>query len=182
MLNTMLSFFEGKNHINSFTSGKDCLDFLSNYKSPLLKYNFLKTNVQDENYGLTQHLPMNFDLTELSSLSADKTRHNEITVMVIDYCMPTMDGFELANHLKESPIKKMMLTGNRNDSKAIEGFNSNLIQRFVQKGTENLVEKISHYLKELSLQYFQNISLPLLSYLETEEKLPLSDPTFFGKK
>lgn len=178
MLNTMLLFFKNKNCFHSFTSGKECLDFLAHYKSPLLKYNFLKANFQDERYGLAHHLPMDFDLTKLSALSKDKTRHDEITALVVDYKMPAMDGFELARKLKESPIQKILLTGNKNDSKTIEGFNNNLIQRFAQKGTDSLISILSKHLKELSNQYFQNASAPLLSYLESEEKLPLSDPTF----
>jgi CheY-like chemotaxis protein len=166
------------NDVKLFQSPKKCLDFLIHYQSPLEKHSFLKSMTHDENYGLLQWSPVDFDVTRLAKLIEDKNRHSEVTVIVIDYHMPEMDGFTLAQKIQKLPIQKIMLTGDKQENKAIEGFNKNLIQRFLQKGVDNLAIKLLHYLKELSTQYFRNISSPLLSYLETDGKLPLSDPIF----
>ena len=178
LLNSMAHVFSAEKYVQPFQSSQECLNFLKSYQSPLSKQSFLKSNKQDESYGILQKTPVDFDITSLASLADDQNRQNEITVMVIDYNMPDMDGFSLAQSTNHLSIQKILLTGKAQESQVITGFNGNLIHRFVQKSEVGMFEKLSSYLKELSLQYFQKITLPLLSHLETETKLPLSDPIF----
>ncbi|MFN7097229.1 MAG: hypothetical protein ACK4PR_06695 [Gammaproteobacteria bacterium] len=178
LLETMALFFGKKNTIKSFQSARTCLNFLQQYKSPLSHQNFLISNKQDLSYGTLQHTPVDFDITILANLANFPERYHEITVIVIDYNMPEMDGYSLAKVIQQLPIQKILLTGKAQENEAINGFNHNLIHRFVQKGIETMKEMLSIYLKELTLQYFQQLTLPLLSYLETESKLPLTDSIF----
>lgn len=178
LLKCMTLAFSERNNISPFPSAKACLDFIHQYQSPLSQQNFLISNTQDMNYGILQHTPIDFDVTMLANLANDPERHDEVTVMVVDYHMPEMDGFALAQATQHLPIQKILLTGKAQESDAIAGFNNKLIHRFVQKGTDDMEEQLSRYLKELSLQYFQQLTLPLLSYLEAETRLPLTDPIF----
>lgn len=178
-LKAMESYFRNKfSFIHTFDSAKLCLDFLKNYKSPLSNNNFLYEIKDDENYGMLQHSPTDFDITKLVNLSNDKNRHQEITSIAVDYNMPKMNGFELVKQCDFLTIKKLLLTGCAEESKAIVGFNNNLIHRFIQKGDDKMESKISSCLKEFSSDYFQRITAPLLSHLEADNKLPLSDPSF----
>ena len=177
-LNTMKLVFGEKNAILPFQSARQCLDYLSTYKSPLSQHSFLKSITDHENYGILQKTPIDFDVTALSNLVEDSKRHEEITVMVIDYHMPEMDGFALAEAAQNIPAKKILLTGKAQESEAIIGFNRNLIQRFVQKAEEKMTAKLTSYLEELTVQYFEKLTFPLLSYLEAEAVLPQSDPVF----
>jgi len=178
LLKTMTDTFSEKNRIVSFLSANECLTFLTKHESLLSQAHFLKINRDDEHYGLLQNTPIDFDVTVIAKLAEKNDRHDEVTVAVIDYDMPEMNGFTLAKEIQHLPIQKILFTGNKQDNKAIEGFNHNLIQKFVQKGDVNMFDDLSNYLKELSIQYFQKLTFPLLSYLETEHKLPLSDPVF----
>lgn len=178
LLRTMTETFSEQSAIKSFLSSQDCLNFLADYTSPLSKYNFIQSDLHDENYGLLTKNPMNFDVTQIAKLYEDKQRHNEATVIVIDYQMPVMNGLVLAEKIQSLPIQKILLTGNIQETKAVEGFNNNLIQKFIQKTSVNMYDNLSNYAKELSLFYFEQITKPLLSYLETENKTPLSDPVF----
>ena len=178
LLGSMVVAFSNENKILPFQSAKECLDFLDSYQSPLSKYSFLKSNTDHESYGILQRTPIDFDVTSIATLAEDSKRHDEITLMVIDYNMPGMNGFSLAQATQNLPIKKILLTGKAHEHEAIDGFNNNLIERFVQKSEPEMVGKLTNYLSELSLQYFQEITAPLLSYLEAEAQLPLSDPQF----
>ncbi|SRR5579883_996068 len=180
LLKCMTAVFEEYNNVKSFQSSKVCLDFLVKNQSPLSKYNFLKSIFNDESYGRLQHTPIDFDVTMLASLVNDPNRHNEITALVIDYNMPEMDGFSLAQACRHLPMCKLLLTGTAQDSQVILGFNKSLIHRFVQKSQVDMEDTLISYLKESSFLYFQKISAPLLSYLETESQLPLSDPVFIN--
>lgn len=180
LLSCMTLAFNEINSVKPFLSSSACLDFLNTYKSPLLQQHFLTSQKQDEKYGVLQHTPIDFDVTSLANLASDKNRQQELTVMVMDYNMPEIDGLALARITQSLPIQKILLTGKAQEHDAITAFNNNLIHRFVKKGEANTEEKLTLYLQELSKQYFQKITAPLLAYLETENKLPLSDPIFIN--
>ncbi|MCE3237390.1 MAG: hypothetical protein K0R24_371 [Gammaproteobacteria bacterium] len=178
LLDNMVSTFEDYNHIKPFYSAKECLDFLKNYQSPFSKYTFLKSLSHDETYGVLKHTPTDFDVTLLMKIANDLDRHQEITAMVIDYQMPEMDGFTFVKEMNSLPIQKILLTGAIESHEAMTGFNNNLIHRYVQKQEVDLVTTLAMYLQQATFEYFQKLSLPLLTHLETESKLPLSDPLF----
>src|SRR5437868_247226 len=115
LLGSMSTFFGNKKRIRFLNSGSECINFLKNYKSPLNRHRLLEVNSEDEYYGLSQRLPMDVDLSKLNSLIEDQTKYDEVTVMILDYNMPKMNGFELAAHLQEHSIPKILLTGNNND-------------------------------------------------------------------
>ena len=66
------------NFTETFQSTSQCLDFINKYKKPSDNYSFLNRVISDENYGSLNHTPTDFDVTNLSKLSKDKNRHDEI--------------------------------------------------------------------------------------------------------
>lgn len=177
LLNTMSKVFSAHNNIVSFSSAEECLSYFRNYQPITNQYSFLAINQEDENYGATQQSAMSFDLSLIIELANNPKRHNEISVMVIDYNMPEESGFSLAQKI-DTCIPKILLTGNTEEQKAIEGFNNNLINRFVHKSESEMIRKLDMYLNTLTKDYFQKLTKPLLTCLETEKKSPLSDPIF----
>ncbi len=178
LLESMALIFKEYNYTKPFHSSLACLNFLNHYESPLSKHCFLESLTDDEVYGVLQHTPIDFDITKLAKLANDPKRYNELTAMVVDYKMPEMNGFELAQSCNHLPIKKILLTGKAKPEQGIEGFNNNLIHRFVKKDEVNWDEKILTNLQELTLEFFRDKTAHLLAYLETENKLPLSDKIF----
>lgn len=184
MLKSMEYVLSEFNSVKLFTSPIECLDFIKNHKNPLENYSFLESITTDENHGVLHHTPIDFDLSTLVNILDNTARHEEITAMIIDYNMQKIDGLSLAEQCYHFPAKKLLLTGKAKDNDAIDGFNRNLINRYLQKFGEDMEENLVSYLQSLTLQYFQDVTSSLFSYLETENKLPLSDPIFidFFKK
>lgn len=178
ILESMAFVFGQHNQVKTFQSAKACLSFLETYEQPLARHGFLRSEIENERYGILQHAPVDFDVTSIAELATDKNRRNEITVMVIDYQLPEINGLSLAKSCQSFPMQKVLLTGATRPEQAIASFNANLIDRFIQKGDLDVAEKLSTYLRQLTLQYFQTKTSPLLSHLEAEKPLPLSDPTF----
>lgn len=178
LLSALTLVFSDQFKIKPFQSPVECLTYLKTYKSPLSEINFLKGIQDDENFGALQYLPINFDITNISELINNKNKINEISSMVIDFNMPGMNGFELAKSCEQYSIEKILLTGGPNDVDAITGFNNNLIRKFVKKSDDKMEVNLRTFIHELSVNYFEEISRPLLSHLETENKMPLSDPVF----
>lgn len=179
MILESLSKFLGKNNnVRTFDSSKTCLDFLKTYQPFLSQQIFLQSKDQDELYGALKHAPVDFDVTCLAKLADLPSRHDEISVMVVDYSMPEINGFSLAQASSQLPMYKILLTGEAQLDQAVGGFNQKLIHRFIQKGNQATADELDKYLKELTLQYFQTQTLHLLTHLEADGPLPLSDPIF----
>jgi hypothetical protein len=89
-----------------------------------------------------------------------------------------MTGIELCRHLKNTKFKKILLTGEANNELAIAAFNEGIIDCFIRKGSPSLIADIIDYLSALSNEFFYDFSKKLLSHLETNKKIPLSDPVF----
>ena len=90
-LQCMPMAFENIARSKLFSSAKACIDFLGSYKTTLSFNHFLKSNCDDEHYGVLHHTPTDFDITAVAELSNNPARHDEITAMVIDYHMPEMN-------------------------------------------------------------------------------------------
>lgn len=178
LLHIMATVFKDDNTVKPFHSARECLGYLKNYQLPFDKQAFLTSKKETEDYGTLHHTPTDLDVTKIIALAQDKTKSDEISVMVVDYSMPEMSGFEFAEQIKHLPIQKILLTGEAQPTDAVCGFNQNLIQRYLQKGSESMADKLDQYLKELTWQYFKLKSEPLLAHLEIEGLLPLSDPAF----
>jgi CheY-like chemotaxis protein len=178
LLNCMGLAFSEHCQYHLFSTPNTCLEFLEQYISPVTQEHFLWCQRDHEHYGMLKHTAIDFDLTKITNLANNPARFDEITAMVIDYHMPEMDGFTLSKSCEKIQASKILLTGAAEEADVISGFNQNYIQHYIQKGTANLEEKLIAQLQKSTYYYFQKITAPLLSHLEVENVLPLSDPLF----
>jgi len=179
LLTAMTRVFNKTNAVLPFYSASECLAYFKQYQSPLIRHGFLRNDPGGEHYRLLQSVPLNFDSRTIVNLLQDSKRHEEITAMVIDYNMPGINGVELARLTQPWLIQKILLTGTAyREDQVTSGFNHQLISRFVQKSEPEMLNKLTTYLHKLSYGYFQAITSLFVSYLEVDEKLALSDPTF----
>lgn len=164
--------------IETFTSPKNCLSFFERYESPLLAKKFIKSLVDDEEYHAGQHSPMDVHPCSLTQLTNDPHRFDEIGVLVLDYSMPEMTGLQLAEALNNPTIHKLLLTGNPSSDEIIQAFNNKLINKYLNKSIEDLGPAVLQYIRGLQKDFFRAQTAALLHCLETDKKLPLSDPDF----
>ena len=106
-------------------------------------------------------------------------RFDEISVVLIDYAMPSMNGLEFCRALADSPIKKALVTGQADHTIAIQAFNDGIIDRFIVKDTPNFFNIINETISELQQAYFQHISRSILSTLPSSVSKCLHDPSFY---
>lgn len=170
-----------KSHpIKTFNSAQKAKNFFNNYQSPLSKYHFLEGNTDDDFYADARHTPVDFDVTKIVRIANDTDKRNDISVMVVDYSMPNLNGLELSEAIKNLPLMKVLLTGRATYNEAIDGFNKGLIDRFIQKGKLDMSELLAECLINLSLEYFRKQTAALLSHLEAARPLPLSDKAYIN--
>lgn len=159
-----------------FNHPHDCLVFFEHYSPPLSKMPFLRGSTHDEYYETLQHSPVDFNVLSIGNLAEYDKRHHEVSVLIIDFNMPDMNGLEVLQQLRHCPMKKILLTGETDYHNAVNAFNEGIIDRFVQKNSPTLFADLKQYVCLLNRQYFDELTQPLLAHLETERKIPLSDP------
>lgn len=107
-----------------------------------------------------------------------KQRFSETSIAVVDYSMPSMDGFELCRRLKQLPMKKIMLTGLASKELAVQAFNEKIIDSFILKQEDDFINKLKSEIETLTDEYFQAKTLPLKLAFSLQETRFIADPEF----
>jgi CheY-like chemotaxis protein len=112
-------------------------------------------------------------LENLSCLVGSADRFNELSVIVVDYAMPGMNGVDLCRVLSKHPAKKILLTGEADHRIAVDAFNEGLIDRFLLKHTQEsqLYEALNQAITEMQEAYFAKVSKRLLLSVRVSEKI-----------
>ncbi|MFC3908004.1 response regulator [Legionella dresdenensis] len=171
LLNFVLQLDEGLAY-RIFDSPFDALDFIH------------KKNLEISTLGQRCHNYYNENnqnnFAAICNEMYNKRRFAEISVVVVDYAMPGMDGLEFCRRLSNSNIKKILLTGKAEEKLAVEAFNEGLIQRYIHKSDPEAAELITQSIYDLQWQYFQNMSNSLVRRLSLHLSDNLLDRTFAG--
>lgn len=97
-------------------------------------------------------------LTHSNSKRFDQERAMDISVLVVDYDMPNINGIELCSKINNPAIKKILLTGHATPSDAVAAFNDNTIHYYINKSDENMIERLSDAISRLQNDYFHDLS------------------------
>lgn len=110
----------------------------------------------------------------------DSKRFQEVSVVVVDYDMPSMDGIEFCKKLKSPYLQKIMATGAADEGLAVLAFNGKLIDAFVGKHEMQFWEKVEANIQQLETLYFEKLTYPLHLSLKVKTKTSyiLEDPVF----
>ncbi len=118
-----------------------------------------------------------FSLANLEQERSLNDHRNEISCIIIDYAMPGLNGLQLAEALTDFPAKKLMLTGEADHTLAVEAFNETVIDQFILKSMDNLMEVLVASVFDLKWQRFSELSQSLKAVME-EPIAILSDHRF----
>lgn len=104
-------------------------------------------------------------------------RHDEVSVVVVDYDMPELDGLSLCARINDSHVKKVLLTGMFNDKSIVDAFDKGLVDGYIEKGDRNLVDKILAFLQQHQYAYFSEMKR---QFYASDVNLPsfMSDAVF----
>jgi CheY-like chemotaxis protein len=93
-------------------------------------------------------------VNKIHELIYDAGRVEEISTLVVDYYMPGIDGLEVCKIFKTATCKKIMLTGEVDQSMAVAAFNDEIIDQFVMKGQAQVMEDLQVQIERMQWQYF----------------------------
>lgn len=98
-------------------------------------------------------------------LSSDRNKANllsrelELSVVVVDYDMPGMNGISFCEKIMNPNIKKILLTGQATESQALKAFNDGIINYFIQKSDINMSATLHDAIVDLQHKYFRDVSI-----------------------
>lgn len=178
LLNFVLQLDEGLAY-RVFDSPFEALDCIKNKgcELDLLSQRCLSEYTESKHCPLTNHT-INLDLAAIHAEIYNSRRFSEISVVVVDYAMPGMNGLEFCRNLEHSDIKKILLTGQADEKLAIDAFNAGLIHRYIQKSDPNVAELITKSIHELQQQHFQKMSDMIVRMLSVTSPSCLHDKKF----
>ncbi|GAA5787092.1 response regulator [Chitiniphilus shinanonensis] len=123
---------------------------------------------------------MEFDLERVLREVYNPGRFDLVTVLVIDYAMPGLDGLEYCRHVRDPAVKKILLTGKADEKIAVQAFNQGLIDRFLPKQSPDLVMRLTQDIRALQQAYFRDLCQPLANVLALASHPFLRDEAFSG--
>ncbi len=82
-------------------------------------------------------------------------RFNRLSVVVVDYSMPGLNGLQFCEQIKDPQIGKVLLTGVADEKMAVEAFNAGIIDRFISKSHPSASDNIREFSREMQYTYFR---------------------------
>ncbi|MDO8953286.1 MAG: response regulator [Gammaproteobacteria bacterium] len=157
----------------------EALEYIRNYKAAP----FTDRCIVHNNSLSADESELTIDLKQIYKQVFNTDRFGEVTVALVDYSMPGMNGVEFCRQIKNHSIKKIMLTGEADHNIAVQAFNEGIIDKFIMKGSPDMIKEVNKAIREVQLQYYLNLSKLLTVALVNNQATPptfLDDPEFGG--
>ncbi len=162
-----------------FFNSSEALSFLQSYEpNP-----FTKRCMSRPEESHFDHRNLEIDVRKIREELYNPARFDEISVVVVDYAMPGLNGLELCQQLKERrSYKIILLTGEADESKAVAAFNEGIIDKFLRKDLYDFHNVLNQTILNLQQDYFTNLSQLILDSLTKDHEHPiinwLDEPAF----
>nr|WKF59098.1 hypothetical protein HUO10_003607 [Paraburkholderia busanensis] len=102
-------------------------------------------------------------------------RFRAMSVVVVDYDMPGMNGLEFCRRMTDPAVRKIMLTGKADEHIAVQSFNEGIIHRFIRKQDAAAIPALNRAVRELQSAYFDNVCHSIVDTLALSEYAFLRD-------
>lgn len=111
----------------------------------------------------------------IRSLVHQPARFESVSVVVVDYDMPELNGMEFCRRLTDASVKKIVLTGKADEHVAVRSFNEGLIDRFIRKHEADAVDMLNHAIRDMQDAYFDHAVASVRDALSVSEYAFLKD-------
>ena len=121
---------------------------------------------------------LNVDLDTIHREVCNEKRFERVSVAVVDFDMPEIDGIEFCRRIHNPMIKKILLTGKADERIAVKAFNDGVIDRFILKQEANVMSTLNRAIDEMQHAYFDEIGRMLSDAVSIGAYGFLRDPLF----
>jgi len=156
-LDALSMAFSKQFNVQVFTDTDSALSYINEYQREAdLIANDEKPKPQGDSDAWVKRV-----LTHQNIKRFDAQRAKEVSVLVVDYSMPSMNGIEFCEKIKNLSIKKILLTGYATPADAISAFNKNTIHYYLKKNDGNMLQDLEVAIHQLQHAYFNELSSSL---------------------
>ncbi|MBP9743051.1 MAG: hypothetical protein KBD37_06825 [Burkholderiales bacterium] len=158
MLNSTYSYFKDKYRCERANSADEAIEIIN--KLPHFSYNLFtyETNREDDLQVEDNFKKFSLNIDNILNLVENTDRYNNVGIVVTDYKMGTKNGLELCGEIKNKYIKKILLTGQLDAAQGINAMNKQIIDRYVKKGSDSIIQDLKEYIEILHTAYFNQLS------------------------
>ena len=76
-------------------------------------------------------------------------RFSQISVAMVDYAMPQMNGLDFCRQIRDPHIKKILFTGVASEESAVAAFNDGVIDRYIRKSERYVYDNLNQTIRSL---------------------------------
>lgn len=153
--NLTLLLDESQSTYVTFQSAKKALDYIESEVAPLnLDSAFLE---EKESYELGKD-SFYLNYSAIKNTALNPSRFAGLSVVIADYNMPNMNGLDFLKSIKTKHVKKILLTGEADESTAINAFNDGIINRFIKKQDPELSQTVIKSINSLQRRAFLELT------------------------
>ena len=105
---------------------------------------------------------------DLGRIEREITRPNrfeDVSVLLVDYAMPNMNGLEMCAKVTDPNTRIVLLTGVADEAVAVQAFNAGLIHQYIRKGVVELQQSTFTLIENLRRDYIANCTVSLFAGL-----------------
>lgn len=178
-MNTYLSSHQG---VIQFLKSVEAAEFLKEQLERQLQANkwishFNELELEDD--SVEAHTTTDVGTFNIHKEIYNPNRFDDISVVVVDYAMPDINGIEFCRQFKDSPVKKILITGNATLETAIDAFNEGIIDKFlVKESGDAFLEKLNEEVIAMQKAYFRDISATVMDQFAAVKGSPFRDVKF----
>lgn len=153
-----------KMHNNNFIVTNNPINYLNyllnEYKPNINKTELIINKLSDS--STVHNVDINIDKIKKLMLNSNNNANNDISVLLIDYHMPEINGIEFLSKITHLPMKKILITGDNDYKVAVDAFNNGIIDAYLRKDDPNFIDKVETMIADLEWKYFTELSDPIL--------------------
>jgi len=168
--------------LHSFNDPLSALEFINKHSKNQLKLDRIVANTFDFEGSLArpdQHA-LTIDIPAILHHLYNPQRFLQVSDILVDYNMPTLNGIELCEKIKDSFIRKLMITGEMDINIAITAFNKGTISKFIPKQTEKFTQTLIDCIKTEKEKYFVTHSATIMKMLANADYNCLENTHFIN--
>ena len=178
-LDSIIFKLDDKLAYQSYDKPYQALEFLKEkYQSCLKVDKWISANASHQDYKSTNLHPVNINVGNIYQELYNLRRFNEISLVMVDYSMPSINGVDFCRQISDLPVKKVLVTGEADHDIAIRAFNDGIIDQFIRKDAYDFTQRINQIIFGLQKNYFQDFSETIAEILSLEQNYPFADPIF----
>ncbi|MBY0461804.1 MAG: response regulator [Alphaproteobacteria bacterium] len=113
---------------------------------------------------------MAVNVSNIYKMIYNDARFDQISTVIVDYNMPGMNGLEFCKKIQDTSIRKILLTGETDETLVIKAFNEGVIDAYIRKHQDNFYTVIQETLEKCQESYFADFSKKIEAVFDPEDQ------------